>query len=72
MSASNYFSVLATLEVSFIFVAADIKEQAKNRLLQMPFWYFGKGKDGATEVQGEVNATLLSAEGEEVPHEEKL
>lgn len=72
LCASSYFSVLAILEVSFIFVTVDTKEQESSRLLQMPFQHFGKGKDAATGVQGELNAILLSAGGEEVMHEEKI
>lgn len=36
----------------------------------MLFQHFGKDKDGVTEVQGELNAIILSAGGE-VMHEEK-
>lgn len=36
----------------------------------MLFQHFGKGKDGVTEVQGELNTIILSAE-REVMHEEK-
>lgn len=38
----------------------------------MSFQHFVKGWDGAAEVQGELNAVFLSAEGEEVMHEIKL